>query len=123
MLLKDAMLYTLLKIAFNVAVVLGCTYLFWFVEVDDVRAAILFVAVIGLLNIFIKPLLTVLTIPITVFTLGFFLLIINTFMVMLADYMITGFNIDSFWHSFLFSLVFSLSNSVFESFFTKKREA
>jgi putative membrane protein len=117
------MLYTLSKIAFNVAVVLGCTYLFWFVEVEDVRSAILFVAVIGLLNIFIKPLLTVLTIPITVFTLGFFLLIINTFMVMLADYMITGFNIDSFWHSFLFSLVFSLSNSVFESFFTKKSQA
>lgn len=116
------MIYTLLKIAFNVAIVLGCTYLFGFVEVQDIRSAVLFVAVIGLLNIFIKPLLTILTIPITVFTLGFFLLVINTFMVMLADYMIAGFNIDSFWHSFLFSLVFSLSNSVFESFFLKKRE-
>lgn len=116
------MLHTLLKIAFNVAIVLGCTYLFWFVQVNDLRSAILFVAVIGLLNIFIKPLLTILTIPITVFTLGLFLLVINTFMVMLADYMIDGFNIDNFWHSFLFSLVFSLSNSVFESFFLKKRE-
>jgi putative membrane protein len=117
------MLHTFLKIAFSVAVVLGCTYLFWFVEVKDVRAAILFVAVIGLLNIFIKPLLTILTIPITVFTLGFFLLVINTFMVMLADYFIDGFYIDTFWHSFLFSLVFSLSNAVFESFFMKKQNA
>jgi len=116
------MVLTLLKIIFNVLVVLGCTYLFWFVQVQDVRSAILFVAVIGLLNIFIKPLLTILTIPITVFTLGFFLLVINTFMVMLADYMIDGFSIDTFWHSFLFSLVFSLSNSVFESFFMKKRK-
>lgn len=116
------MLYTLFKIAFNVAVVLACTYLFWFVNVQDIRSAVLFVAVIGLLNIFIKPLLTILTIPITVFTLGFFLLVINTFMVMLADYMIDGFNIDTFWHSFLFSLVFSLSNSVFESFFLKKKK-
>lgn len=115
------MLQTLLKLAFSVAVVLACTYLFWFVEVQNVRSAILFVAVIGLLNIFVKPLLTILTIPITLFTLGFFLLIINTCMVMLADYFIDGFFIDTFWHSFLFSLVYSLSNAVFESFFIKKR--
>jgi len=116
------MLHTLLKLAFNVVVVLGCTYLFPFVEVNDVRSAILFVVVIGLLNIFIKPLLTVLTIPITIFTLGFFLLVINTFMVMLADYLIDGFHIDGFWNSFLFSLIFSLSNTLFESFFQKKTQ-
>ncbi|WP_299251445.1 phage holin family protein [uncultured Cytophaga sp.] len=115
------MLHILLKIAFSVAVVLGCTYLFWFVEVLDVRSAILFVAVIGLLNIFVKPLLTLLTIPITLFTLGFFLLVINTIIVRIADYFIDGFFIDTFWHTFLFSLVYSLSNAFFESFFMKKK--
>ncbi|MBC7451593.1 MAG: phage holin family protein, partial [Cytophagales bacterium] len=76
--------------------------------------------VIGLLNIFIKPLLTVLTIPITVFTLGLFLLVINTLMVMIADYLIDGFHIQGFWFSFLFSLIFSLSNALFETLFFKK---
>lgn len=114
------MIQTLLKIVFSVVVVLCCTYLFWFVDVKDVRSAILFVAVIGLLNIFVKPLLTILTIPITVFTLGFFLLVINTIIVRIADYFIDGFYIDTFWHTFLFSLVYSLSNTLFESFFTEK---
>jgi putative membrane protein len=117
------MIRTLFKLAFSVAVVLGCTYLFWFVEVTDVRSAILFVAVIGLLNIFVKPLLTILTIPITIFTLGFFLLVINTIIVCIADYFIDGFYIDTFWHTFLFSLVYSLSNALFESFYTQKKKA
>ena len=116
------MIQTLLKIAFSVAVVLGCTYLFPFVDVNDVRSAILFVAVIGLLNIFVKPLLTILTIPITIFTLGFFLLVINTIIVRIADYFIDGFYIDTFWHTFLFSLVYSLSNALFESFFMEKKK-
>ena len=118
---SKTMLQSILKLAFNVVVVLGCTYLFPFVEVSDVRSAILFVLVIGLLNIFIKPLLTILTIPITVFTLGFFLLVINTLMVMLADYLIDGFYIQGFWYSFLFSLIFSLSNALFETVFAKKK--
>ena len=117
------MIQILLKLIFNVLIVLGCTYLFPFVDVTDMRSAVLFVVVMGLLNIFIKPLLTLLTIPITVFTLGFFLLIVNAVIVMMADYMIDGFHIDSFWHSFLFGLVLSLSNTVFESFTKKKKEA
>ena len=117
------MIHTFLKIAFSVSVVLGCTYLFWFVKADDVWSVILFVAVIGLLNIFVKPLLTILTIPITIFTLGFFLLVINTIIVRIADYFINGFYIDTFWHTFLFSLVYSLSNALFESFFMKKKKA
>ena len=116
------MLQSFLKIAFSVAVVITCTKLFWFVEVQDVRSAILFVAVIGLLNIFVKPLLTILTIPITVFTFGFFLLVVNTIIIRIADYFIDGFFIETFWHTFLFSLVYSLSNTVFESFFFKKKE-
>lgn len=115
------MLQLLLKLVFNVIVVLGCTYLFPFVEVSDIRSAILFVLVIGLLNIFIKPLLTILTIPLTIFTLGFFLLVINTLMVMLADYLIDGFYIQGFWFSFLFSLIFSLSNTLFETIFSSKK--
>jgi len=117
------MLHALLKIAFSVAVVLACTYLFWFVNVEGVSSAIVFVAVIGLLNIFVKPLLTLLTIPITVFTLGFFLLVINTIIVRIADYFIDGFSIDTFWHTFLFSLVYSLSNALFESIFMQKKKS
>jgi putative membrane protein len=91
------MIRTLFKLAFSVAVVLGCTYLFWFVEVTDVRSAILFVAVIGLLNIFVKPLLTILTIPITIFTLGFFLCVLPIISLMVFILIHFGIHFYSAW--------------------------
>lgn len=115
------MLRSIIRFGFNVGVVMGCTYLFPFVHVQDVRSAIVFVAVISLLNIFVKPFLTLITIPLTLFTFGFFLLIINGIMVRIADYFIDGFEIEAFWHAFLFGLILSLSNMLFEKIFPPER--
>jgi putative membrane protein len=76
--------------------------------------AIEFVLVMVLLNIFVKPIFTIITIPITLFTLGFFLLFINAIMISIADYFVDGFSIDTFWHTLLFSFILSLSNTLFE---------
>jgi putative membrane protein len=116
------MLRSIIRFGFNVGIVLGCTYLFPFVHVQDVRSAILFVAVISLLNIFVKPFLTVITIPLTLFTFGFFLLIINGIMVRMADYFIDGFEIEEFWHAFLFGLILSLSNMLFEKIYPQENQ-
>lgn len=82
------------------------------VHVDGWLTALVVAVVLGILNAFLRPILLILTLPITIITLGLFTLIINTLIVMLADYLIAGFVIDGFWWAFLFSIVFFILNSV-----------
>ncbi|MBI1342068.1 MAG: phage holin family protein [Terrimonas sp.] len=82
------------------------------VYVDSYLTAIWFAVVLGLLNVFLKPLLIIITIPITILTLGLFLFVINTITVLLASNLVDGFRIDSFWHGLLFSLLLSVTTSV-----------
>lgn len=83
------------------------------ISVDDFLSGILIAALLALLNITIKPVLIFLTIPITLITLGLFLLVINAFLVIIASLIVPGFTVDNFWWALLFSLILSLVNSVF----------
>jgi putative membrane protein len=85
------------------------------VHVDNALTAIIVAAVLAFLNTILKPLLVILTIPITVLTLGFFLLIINACIIMLAAKIVDGFHVNGFWIALLFSLLLSLVTSVFEA--------
>lgn len=69
--------------------------------------------VLGAVNLFIRPIILILTLPITVLTLGFFSLVINALMVMLAAYVVPGLIIFGFWPAFFFALVLSIVNWVF----------
>lgn len=102
------------RILFNLIVVIVCTYLFPFISMKDYYVALEFVLVMVILNIFVKPIFTLITIPITLVTFGFFLLFINAIMISIADYFIEEFSIDTFWHTLLFSFILSLSNTLFE---------
>ncbi len=82
------------------------------VIVDEFTTAITVAIVLGLLNFFVKPILVLFTLPVTMFTLGLFLLVINAVMILLCDYFIDGFSIRSFWTAMLFSIVLSLSQSL-----------
>ncbi|MEZ0485850.1 phage holin family protein [Fibrella aquatica] len=64
--------------------------------------------VLGLLNAFVKPVLTILTIPITIITLGLFLIVLNVLMVYLAAYLVSGFAVSGFIAALLFSFVVSI---------------
>ncbi len=64
--------------------------------------------VLGLLNAFVKPILTILTIPITIITLGLFLIVLNVLMVYLAAYLVSGFTVSGFIAALLFSIVVSI---------------
>ena len=73
----------------------------------------LFVAIVlGLLNIFIKPILVLFTLPITFFTLGLFLLVINALIIILCSNIVGGFVVDSFFTALLFSILLSVSQSL-----------
>jgi putative membrane protein len=88
------------------------SYIITGVTVTSIFSAILLAVVLSILNFFLKPLLVILTIPITIFTLGLFLLVINTFIVLLADHYIDGFKVTGFWPAFWFSLLLSFFNSL-----------
>ena len=72
--------------------------------------------VLALLNTFIKPILVILTIPVTIVTLGLFLLIINALMVIWADKLIEGFTVDGWWAALIFSLIVSIVSAILNSF-------
>ncbi|MFN5346287.1 MAG: phage holin family protein [Bacteroidota bacterium] len=85
------------------------------VSVESMGYAILVSLVIILLNIYLKPILVFLTLPITVVSLGFFLLVINAAIILIASNILhAGFKVDGFWVAFLFSILISITNSILE---------
>lgn len=75
--------------------------------------ALIAAIVLGALNLFIRPILLVLTLPINIITLGLFSLVINACLVMLASFLVPGFFIAGFWTALLFALVLAVVNWVF----------
>lgn len=92
----------------NALAVIILAYVLPGIWVANIYTALAVALVLGILNAVVKPLLVVLTIPITVVTLGLFLLIINVLMIELTDYFITGFRVDGFWWALIFSFGLSL---------------
>lgn len=88
-------------------------YLLPGVNVKHYGYALLVAFMISVVNFFVKPLLVLLTIPITVFTLGLFLLVINAIIILLVDALTPGFAVDGFWWALAFSLIMSVFNSIF----------
>jgi putative membrane protein len=104
----------------GLAVVLAA-YLLPGVHVEHYGYALLVALVLTVVNWIVKPILIVLTIPITVLTLGLFLLVINALMILLVDSLVPGFSVDGFWWALAFSLILSLFNSLFSDI-TKEKD-
>lgn len=90
------------------------------VSVDGFTSAIIVTVVLALLNIFVKPVLVFLTLPATLITFGLFLLVINAFVILICEYLVSGFHVSSFWTALLFSLILSLIQSFLFSFSEQK---
>ena len=75
--------------------------------------ALIAAVVLGALNLLIRPILLILTLPITIVTLGLFSLVINALLVMLAAVLVPGFSVAGFWTAFLFALALAVVNWVF----------
>lgn len=105
----------LLKLLITAGLVMLISYLLPAVTVADYQAALLVALVLALLNLFIKPVLVILTIPATILTLGLFLLVINAIIILLADYFVSGFKVSTFWWAFVFSILLSISESIMNS--------
>ena len=98
----------IIKVLITAVAVYLAAYLLPGVDNKDVKTTILVALVLALLNTFIKPILIILTIPITILTLGLFLLIINALMVKWAAGLVSGFEVDGWWSALLVSLIVSV---------------
>ena len=99
----------------NTLAVLTGAYLLKGVHVDGFTTAVVVAIVLGLLNAFLKPILIFLTFPITILTLGLFLFVINALMILVADKLVSGFEVQNFWWALAYSLVVSIVGSFLNS--------
>ncbi|NQY04634.1 MAG: phage holin family protein [Flavobacteriaceae bacterium] len=106
---------TLLKVLLNAIAVFVLAHVLPSVHVDSYITAIIVAVVLSLLNLIVRPILVILTIPATILSLGLFLLVINAAIILLADWLISGFVVDGF----LWALIFSLLLSFFQSILNK----
>src|SRR5689334_8291983 len=95
----------ILRLLLSTIAVLVTDQLLSGVQLGEFPAALWVAIVLGLLNAVVRPLLILLTLPVTIVSLGLFILVINAGMVMLADHFIDGFHVKSFWWALLFSIV------------------
>ena len=102
----------ILKLILNAIAVLITAYLLPGITIDGFGTALIVALVLSLLNMTLKPLLIIITIPVTLLTLGLFLLVINAGIILLADDLVSGFQVKGFWWALLFSMVLSFLNSV-----------
>ncbi|MES2774529.1 MAG: phage holin family protein [Bacteroidota bacterium] len=94
--------------------VLLASYLLGGVSVKDPLTAMIVALVLGLLNSFVKPIFIILTIPVTLITLGLFLLVINILIVKWAADLVPGFEVDGWFTALLFGLIVSVVTSLLE---------
>ncbi len=104
----------ILKWVLSAVAVLIAAYLLPGVAVESFWSALVVAVILALMNATLKPLLVILTIPITVITLGLFLLVINAIIILLIDAIIGGFQVNGFWWALAFSLIISILGALFD---------
>ncbi len=111
----------LIRIIVIAAVSFGLAHVLPGIHIDTFWTAIVFAVVLAILNTFVKPLIILLTLPVTILTLGLFLFVINALVVLIASKFVNGISIASFGWALLFSLILSLVTSVLERELERER--
>jgi putative membrane protein len=92
----------------NTVALVAVAYLVPGIHVQDLMVAVIAALVLGFVNAVIRPVLVLLTLPVTVLTLGLFILVINGLLFQLVAWMVPGFDVAGFWWAVLGALVFSI---------------
>jgi len=111
----------ILRLLLNAIAVVILSYVLPGVGVDSMLTAIIVAVVLSILNFLVKPILVIFTLPITILTLGLFLLVINAIIILLAANLIDGFYVTSFWWAIIFSLLLSLLQAILQSVLKEDR--
>ena len=119
------MLSLLARWVVNAAALLLVAYLYPGVAVASFMAAMIAALVLGLVNALVRPILVILTLPVTILTLGLFLFVINAFMLLITSWiaqgMGLGFRVDGFFPALLGSLIISVVSFVLSRALSKSR--
>jgi putative membrane protein len=113
----------LAKIFLNMLGVVIAAYIVPGVSVSNWLVVLIVAVLLGAVNFFLRPVLIILTLPITLVTLGLFLFVINTLMVLLVAFLVPGFSVAGFWSALLFSLVVSILGMFFNRLNRRERWA
>ena len=105
----------ILKWLLSAVALLAVAYLYSGVQVNSFGSALIAAAVIGLLNMVVRPVLVILTLPVTIVTLGLFLFIINARLFWAASGLLGGFHVNGFLAALIGSLLYSLLGLLIES--------
>ena len=97
---KFAVMNIVLRIIISAVVAFALSYILSGVHIQSFVTALILAIVLGLLNLFVKPILIILTLPITIFTFGLFLFVINALIILLAAKFVSGFRVDGFWWAY-----------------------
>ncbi|GAB3201123.1 putative membrane protein [Pontibacter aydingkolensis] len=107
----------IVKLLITAAAAMAAAYILPGVTIDNLITALILALVLAVLNAIVKPVLVFLTIPVTILTLGIFLLVINAIIILLADYLVAGFDTSGFFAALLFSLVLAIIESILDLIF------
>ena len=105
----------ILRLFFTWVAIIIASYVLPGIHIRDYTSALIAAAVLALLDSFVKPVLVFLTIPITLVTLGLFLLVINALIVLFGARIVDGFEVDGFWWALGFSLIVSIIVTLLEA--------
>lgn len=100
----------------NAVAVFASAYILPGVTVESFVTALVVSIVLGIVNVLLKPLLVLLTLPITVLTLGMFMFVINALVILLVSNIVPGFTVDGFWWAVIYSIVLSIVGAILFSF-------
>jgi putative membrane protein len=112
----------LIKILVIAGVSFGLAHVLKGIHIDTFWTAFIFAVVLAILNIFLKPVLILLTLPVTILTLGLFLFVVNALVVLLASRFVNGISIANFWWGLLFSFLLSIITSILDRELKKDRK-
>ncbi len=102
----------LLKLLLTAVLVILLSYVLPGVSTDGFITALWVALALSILNFIVKPLLVLLTLPVTVITLGIFLLFINAFIIMIADWLVAGFEVENVWYALIFAFLLAIARSL-----------
>ncbi|WP_378181901.1 phage holin family protein [Aquimarina sp. SS2-1] len=91
------------------------------VGIDNYVSALIVAVLLAILNTIVKPLLVILTLPVTILTLGLFLLVINAAIILIADHFVSGFSVNGWLWAIVFSVLLSLFQSILYSILKKDK--
>lgn len=115
------MVRLLLRWGLNALALMALPYLFSSIRIEDFWTALVVALVLGLINALVRPILFLLTLPITVLTLGLFIFVLNGLLFWLVANMVPGFSVGGFWPALGGALVYSIISWVLNSVFSESK--